>query len=110
MSVFNSSTPQTGSKKLTRLMKRAESKMAPHIDKFLSPDGMMAGLLISGAAAIAAQSKGSKKHLRRATKEASKISGIPLDALTAHAECSLAMCKMSNQMQRTSPFVGGDNE
>ena len=110
MSVFNSSTPQSGSKKITRLMKRAESKMAPHMDKLQSPDGMMAGLLISGAAAIAAQSKGSKKPLKQAIKEASKMSGIPLGAMTAHAECSLAMCKMSIQMQRSTPFMGGDNE
>jgi hypothetical protein len=110
MSAFTETKRQGPSKKLQRLMKRAESKMAPHMDKFQSPDGMMAGLLISGAAAIAAQDKGSKKHLRQAIKEASKMSGIPLGAMNAYAETSLAMCKMSVQMQRTTPSVGGDDE
>jgi hypothetical protein len=66
---------------------------------------MIAGLLISGAAAIVAQGSGNKRDLKQATKEASKMSGIPLGALTAHAECSLAMCRQSIQMQRTTPFI-----
>jgi hypothetical protein len=110
MSTLTEARQKGPPKKLQRLMKRAESKMAPHMDIFQSPDGMMAGLLISGTAAIVAQGNGSKKDLRLAAKEASKMSGIPLGAMTAHAECSLAMCKMSAQVQRTSPSMGGDNE
>jgi hypothetical protein len=95
-------------KKLTRLMKRAESEMGPYLDTFCSPEGMLAVLPISGAAALVAEGAESKKYLKLVTIKASKLSGIPLKAMTAHAECSLAMYRQSIQMQRPTPFIGGD--
>ena len=103
MSTFNTT-------KLTRLMKRAESEMAPHLDTFCSPEGMLAVLPISGAAALVAGGAESKKHLKSVTLKASKTSGIPVKALTAYAECSVAMCRQPMQMQRATTFIGSDDD
>lgn len=110
MSDFYSNKDQWGEKKLIRLMKRAERKMTPHIDTFCSDDGLMAGLLIAGAALVVAEGKESKRYFKSITKLASEISGIPLSAMTAHAECSLARQICAKQSQRSSPSVGGDED
>ncbi len=110
MSAFKKNKFHCGSKKLKRLMERAERKMRPHMDKHMTPEGIYAGVLLSGAAAIVAEGKEDREYLTSTTKMASEISGIPLGAMRARAECFLAMRAEQIQLQRTSPSCGSDRD
>jgi hypothetical protein len=107
MSHHNRMKSQWGHKKLKRLMKRADKKIAPYRDKMDSPDGMFARLFISGMAMIVAEGKGSRENFKEAIISASEIAGVPVSVMTAHGDVILAMITGGMQSQRTSPFVGG---
>jgi hypothetical protein len=88
-------------------MKRVKRKMEPHMEKYSSPDGQLACVLISIAAAAVVGGKESKENLKSVTRLASEISGIPIGAMTAHADFSLAMNAFSMKAQQTSTIGGG---
>ena len=99
--------PQGASRNLKLAMKRVKRKMEPHMEKFSSPDGQYTCVLISIAAAAVAGGQESKKNLKAVTRLASEMSGIPLGAMTAHADFSLAMNAFSMKARQTST-IGGD--
>lgn len=106
MSAFKKSRTKWGSKKLKRLMKRADIKIAPYRDKLESPDGMFARLYLSGIAAIVAEGKESHTTFKDAIVLASDMTDVPVSVMSAYGEVILAMASGSIQYQQTSPFVG----
>ncbi len=107
MNPHDQTKAQVASMKLKCVMKRAKRKMEPHMEKFSSPTGQYACLLISGVAAVVAGGQESKEYLMSVTRLASEISGIPLGAMTAQTDFMLAMIAGAMQSQRASPIVGG---
>lgn len=86
---------------LMRLMQRAKQKMAPHMARMETPEGLTACLLISGVAAAIVGGTENEAALATVAKQASEISGIPIDAMMAHAECAFAM--MNGSVRRHRP-------
>ena len=83
--------------KLIRAMRRAEKKMAPHMDKYQSINGMMANLMVIGIAMSVADDKEPRASLNAAVKQASTASGIPLDVMRAQADMHLLAARISKK-------------
>ena len=98
---------QGTSRKLKLAMKRVKRKMEPHMERFESPSGQYACVLISGIATWVAVGQESKENLKAITRLASEMSGIPLGAMTAHTDFILEMVKSAIQAQQTSTIGGG---
>ena len=101
--------PQGASRYLRRVMKRAKRNMEPHMERFESPSGQYACVLISGIATLVAVGQESKENLKAVTRLASEMSGIPLGAMTSHTDFIPEMAKSAIQAQQTSTIGGGED-
>lgn len=79
------------SKRFQRAMQQYRTIMEPHIDKMETESGMMSMVMVSGIAQLVAHGLESQPALALTIKQASKMSGIPEDALAAHARFSSEM-------------------
>lgn len=78
-------------KRFQRAMQQYQATMGPHTDKMESENGMLSMLMVSGIAQLIAIGLESPAALADTIKQASKMSGIPEDALAAHARFSSEM-------------------
>lgn len=72
-------------------MEQGRAAMEPHLDKMESANGMLAMLMISGIAQLVATGQESQAALAHSIKQASVLSGIPEEALEAHAHFATVM-------------------
>lgn len=82
-----------GRKRFQRAMQQQRSMMEQHLDKMESENGMLAMLMVSGIAQLVAHGQESQSALDATIKHASELSGIPQDALAAHARFTSEMVK-----------------
>lgn len=88
-----------------RAMQQYQAVMVKHSDKMETENGMIAMVMVSGVAQLVAQGLESQPALTHTIKQASKMSGIPEDALAAHARFSSEMltCYEFDQQLNKSP-------
>lgn len=89
-----------GRKRFQRAMQQYQAIMEPHLDKMETESGMLAMLMVSGIAQLVACGLESQAALAYTVKQASILSGIPEDALEAHARFSSEMvtcCEFDQQ-------------
>lgn len=75
------------SAKFKRAMEHGRAAMEPYLDQMESESGMLAMLMVQ----FAALGKESPAELAHTIEQASILSGIPEDALKAHAHFTTAM-------------------
>lgn len=94
-----------GRNRFQRAMQQHRAMMEPHLDKMETENGMLSMLMVSGVAQLVAHEQESQSALDATIKHASELSGIPQDALTAHARFSseMATCFEFDQRQNKSP-------
>lgn len=76
-----------------RAMQQYQAAMQRHGDLVDTDSGMLAMFMVSGIAQLVAQGLESQPALTHTIKQASILSGIPEDALAAHARFSSEMVK-----------------
>jgi len=91
-------------KRFQRAMLQYQAAMEPHQVKMESDSGQLALVLVSGIAQLIALGQESPAALDHTIKQASILSGIPEEALEAHARFSSEMvaCYEYDQHQNKS--------
>lgn len=92
-------------KRFQRAMQQYQAIMETHTDKIETEKGMMSMVMVSGIAQLVARGLESQVALAHTIKQASKMSGIPEDALAAYAQFSSEMmtCYEFDQQLNKSP-------
>lgn len=91
MSALDDLKDRWSRKRFQRAAVTARAVMEPHLDKMETEAGQLALVLVSGIAHLVARGLESQVALAHTIKQASKMSGIPEDALAAHARFSSEM-------------------
>jgi hypothetical protein len=110
MNSFDKLRENWGASQLRHAMARMEEVHKQHGVKLYTPSNTVPLLMLAGIAMFVGLGLENEQVLSDAVKAISNDCGVPEEAVCAYADLVKAMYSAQLMGQRTSPFVGGDDE